>query len=306
MTAEQRRAAVRQACMSAAISERRACRFLRVSRSSVRLVSRRPSCAAERERLRIHAAERPRWGYRFLHVLLRRDGFKINKKRTYRLYREERLGLRRRRRRRASVPRQVHPVPSGPNDRWSMDFISDTLASGRRFRSLTIVDDFTRECPAIEVDTSLPAQRVIEVLERIGAERDCLPRVIIVDNGPEFVSRALDRWAYARGVQLLHIEPGKPVQNAFIESFNGTLRENCLSQHWFTSLADARRTIEEFRIDYNTVRPHSSLGHRTPAEFAASLSVASAPDGATACDHSREREEKSTIVERSHSPQPVG
>lgn len=306
VTADQRRAAVRHACSSVAISERRACRFLRVSRSSVRLESRRPPCTAERERLRAHAAQRPRWGYRFLHVLLRREGFQINHKRTYRLYREERLGLRRRRRRRASVPRQAHPLPGGPNERWSMDFISDTLASGRRFRALTIVDDYTRECPAIEVDTSLPAERVIEVLERVCAERGCFPEIIVVDNGPEFVSHALDRWAYARGVQLLHIEPGKPVQNAFIESFNGTLRENCLSQHWFTGLADARRIIEEFRIDYNTVRPHSSLGNRTPAEFAASLSVASAPDGASAFEHSRCSEETSTIITDVTSPQPAG
>lgn len=168
-----------------------------------------------------------------------------------------------------------------------MDFISDSLANGRQFRALTIVDDLTRESPAIEVDSSLPAERVIEVLERIGQARG-FPNSIVLDNGPEFISRALDQWAYARGVQLIHIEPGKPVQNAFVESFNGTLREECLSQHWFVSVADARRTIQAWRVEYNTVRPHSSLGNRTPAEYVELLNVASAPVGASAFNHSLE------------------
>jgi putative transposase len=288
VTADQRRAAVAHAVGFAALSQRRACRILKAPRSTVRYVSCRPPRTQERERLRVLAFEKPRWGYRFLHTLLRREHFTLNRKVTYRLYREEGLALRRRRkRRRAAMPRRAHPVPEQPNDRWSIDFISDSLSTGRQFRALTVVDDLTRESPAIEVDTSLPAERVIEVLERVGHQRG-FPRCIVLDNGPEFISRALDQWAYARAVSLLHIEPGKPIQNAFVESFNGTLREECLSQHWFTSLADARRTIEAWRVEYNTVRPHSSLGNRTPAEHSKLLNVASAPGGATALDHSQD------------------
>jgi putative transposase len=279
---------------------------VQAARSSVRYRSRRPSRSSERERLRTLAAEKTRWGYRFLHRMLRREGHLLNHKVTYRLYREERLGLRRgRRRRRSGAPRQAMPTPTCANERWSMDFVSDSLAHGRRFRALTIVDDSSRECPAIEVDTSLPAERVIEVLERIGAERG-FPKAIVMDNGPEFISRALEQWAYARAVQLIHIEPGKPVQNAFIESFNGTFRNECLNQHWFLSLTDARRTIEAYRIEYNTVRPHSSLGYRTPEENQKLLNVASAPDGAPAFDHSQAVENGSKIKRERNSPQPAG
>ena len=187
-----------------------------------------------------------------------------------------------------------------------MDFVTDSLADGRRFRCLTIVDDYTRESPAIEVDTSIPAERVIEVLERVGKERGAFPKAIVMDNGPEFISRALDQWAYARGVQLIHIEPGKPVQNAFIESFNGTFRDECLNQHWFTSLRDARQTIEAYRVEYNTRRPHSSLGYRTPVEYLELLNVAYAPDGAAAFEHSRTVEDGSRITNEMKSPQPAG
>jgi putative transposase len=306
VTVEQRRAAVAHAVAFAALSQRRACRIVAAPRSTVRYVSCKAPRTEERQRLRALAAERPRWGYRFLHTLLRREHFTLNHKVTYRLYREEGLALRRRRRRRrAAVPRQAHPLPERRNDRWSIDFISDSLSTGRRFRALTIVDDLTREGPAIEVDTSLPAERVIEVLERVGKQRG-FPKSIVLDNGPEFISRALDQWAYARAVTLLHIDPGKPVQNAFIESFNGTLREECLSQHWFTSLADARRTIEAWRVEYNTVRPHSSLGNRTPAEYVELLNVASAPGGATAFVHSPGVLNGSKIKKTRNSPQPAG
>jgi len=149
-----------------------------------------------------------------------------------------------------------------------MDFMSDTLGTGRVFRTVNIVDDFTRECLAIEVDTSLPGLRVIRVLERLAAERG-LPRRLVVDNGPEFASRAVDQWVYDRGIELHFIAPGRPMENAFVESFNGRFRDECLNQHWFTSLGDARRTIEEWRIDYNDVRPHGSLGRIPPAAFAA-------------------------------------
>ena len=268
----------------------------------------RPVRAVERERLRTLAGEKTRYGYRFLHEMLRREGHQLNHKLTYRLYREEQLSLRSRRgrRRRSSAPRSVMPVPTEVNERWSMDFVSDSFADARRFRSLTLVDDHSRECPAIEVDTSLPAERVVEVLERVGQERGKFPATIVIDNGPEFVSRVLDQWAYARNVKLLHIQPGKPVQNAFIESFNGTFRDECLNQHWFTSLRDARRIIEAWRVEYNTARPHSSLGYRTPAEYVELLNVASAPDGAPAFDHSRDLMKGSKITKEKKSPQPAG
>ena len=252
------------------MSERRACRLVGAGRSSVRYRSRRGGDEELRERLKSLAVERRRWGYKRLHVLLRREGFAVNHKRVYRLYREEGLTVRRRKRKRISVPRREKVAPVQPCERWSMDFISDTLWNGRRFRSLTIVDDFTREAAAIEVDTSLPAARVIGVLERLEQERG-LPRRIVVDNGPEFAGKALDAWAYSKGIELQFIQPGKPVENAYIESFNGRFRDECLSEHWFTSLSDARGTIERWRRDYNEVRPHGSLGYRTPAEFLSSL-----------------------------------
>jgi putative transposase len=234
----------------------------------VRYRSRRPDPVVLRQRLVALAQERPRWGYRRLHVLLRREGHQANWKRVYRLYREEGLLVRRRKRKRVSVPRQPLASPGRPNERWSMDFISDALTNGRRFRGLVVVDDFTRECVALEVDTSLPATRVIEALETVACERG-LPKRIVVDNGPEFAGRTLDAWAHRRGIELHFIQPGKPVQNAFVESLNGKLRDECLNAHWFTTLVEARSVIEEWREDYNHARPHQSLGHQTPAEYAA-------------------------------------
>ncbi|MEX2430967.1 MAG: IS3 family transposase, partial [Dehalococcoidia bacterium] len=212
-------------------------------------------------------------GYRRLGVLLRREDFAVNQKRVYRLYREEGLAVRRRKRpRRCGRVRVARPTPFEANQRWSMDFVSDSLANGRRVRILTVVDDFTRECLATEVDTSLPGLRVARVLDQLREIRG-LPEVITVDNGPEFAGRALDAWAYAREVRLHFIEPGKPVQNAYIESFNGRLRDECLNEHWFGSLHQARSIIEAWREDYNGVRPHSALGNRTPQEFAAGMAV---------------------------------
>jgi putative transposase len=253
------------------VSERRACRLVGAGRSSVRYRSRRDADGEVRDRLKALALERRRWGYKRLHILLRREGFRLNHKKTYRIYKEEGLSVRRRKRKRISVVRCEKVAPVGPRERWSMDFISDCLWNGRRFRSLTIVDDFTREAAAIEVDTSLPAKRVIDVLERLEQERG-LPKRIVVDNGPEFAGKVLDAWAHEKGVELQFIQPGKPVENAFVESFNGRFRDECLSEHWFSSLGDARRTIEAWRRDYNEVRPHGSLGYRTPAEFLTTLS----------------------------------
>lgn len=267
MTAEARRAAVVEARTFAGISERHACGLVGLWRSSCRYTSRRAPCDDIRRRLRDWAFERPRWGYRRLHVLLRREGVRINHKRVLRLYREEGLAVKRRKRKRVSVVRRPMVAPSRMNERWSMDFVSDALANGRRFRNLTIVDDFTRESLEIETDTSIPGQRVVRVLDELGKHRG-LPESIVIDNGPEFSGRGLDAWAHANGVTLHFIDPGKPVQNAFIESFNGRFRDECLNQHWFTTLPDARGKIREYRIDYNEVRPHSALGNLTPAAYA--------------------------------------
>ena len=202
-------------------------------------------------------------------MLLRREGWEVNHKRGYRLYVEERLKLpKRQRRSRAQVERVPLPAPTGADERYSLDFMRDTLADGRLFRTLNIVDDYTRECLAIEVDTSLPGARVVRVLERLAAAGR-RPLHIVVDNGPEFVSKAVDQWAARSGVNLRFIDPGKPMQNGSIESFNGKFRDECLSQHWFVSMEEARSVSEEWRIDYNERRPHRSLHHQTPAEFAA-------------------------------------
>lgn len=255
------------------LSQRRACRLVGIPRSVARYQPRCTEPVELRQRLRELAAERRRFGYRRLGVLLRREAFAVNHKRVYRLYREEGLAVRRRKRlRRCGRGRVARPAPVEANQRWSMDFVSDSLANGRRVRILTVVDDFTRECLATEVDTSLPGLRVARVLDQLGQLRG-LPEAITVDNGPEFAGRALDAWAYERQVQLHFIEPGKPVQNAYIESFNGRLRDECLNEHWFGSLHQARRIIEEWREDYNCVRPHSALDNWTPQAFAAKMAV---------------------------------
>jgi putative transposase len=268
VTTAQRRSVVTHLTATFRVSARRACRVMALACSSWYYHARRPLRTELRARLAALAAERPRWGYKRLHVLLQREGHRCNHKLIYRLYGEAGLTVRRRSRKRVAVPRQTLAVPAGSTERWSMDFVTDALADGRKFRSLTIVDDFTRECPAIEVDTSLTGPRVIRVLERLAATRG-LPGGIVCDNGPEFAGHALDAWAHQRGLKLLFIEPGKPVQNAYAESFNGRLRDECLNQHWFVSLGDAQRTIESWRQDYNAVRPHGSLANRTPAAFAA-------------------------------------
>lgn len=250
------------------VSERRVCRALGFSRSVARYRPRRRDDSALRARLRELAAERPRFGYRRLHALLRRGGEVVNHKRVQRLYRAEGLVVQRRVRKRVARARSERPGPATrPNERWALDFVSDALASGRKFRVLSIEDTLTREALACEVDTSLPATRVVRTLEAVAAERQAYPEEVRIDNGPELTSKALDQWAYQHGVHLHFIDPGKPVQNAFIESFNGRLRDECLNQHWFLSLADAQAIIAAWREDYNHERPHSSLGYRTPLEF---------------------------------------
>jgi len=254
-------------------SQRRACHALGVARSTVRYASRR-SDDPIRGPLRVLAARRPRFGYRRLGILLRREGWQVNDKRVYRIYCEERLAVRRKGRKKlAAGCRIVLPAPTRPNERWSMDFMGDTLATGRTFRVLNIVDDGSRECLAIEVDHGLSGERVCRVLDRVAESRP-LPKVIVVDNGPEFTSRALDAWAHAHGVQLHFIRPGKPVDNAFVESFNGKFRDECLNEHWFQDLEDARTKIGAWRCDYNEVRPHSALGNRTPIEYVTAVGLA--------------------------------
>jgi putative transposase len=255
------------------VSQRRACRTLEAARSMVRYASRRGD-EPLREPLHAAAGERRRWGYRRLAIVLRRNGWAVTDKQVYRVYRAEGLAVRRRKRKRWAVGQRVPlPLPSRPNERWSMDFMSDTFASGRTFRLLNIVDDCTRECVAITVDTSLPGLRVARCLDELALSRG-LPAAIVVDNGSEFTSQVLDAWAYRRGVHLHFIRPGKPVDNAFVESFNGKFRDECLNEHWFRDLTDARTMIEQWRLDYNDVRPHSALGNRTPTEFATSVGLA--------------------------------
>ena len=250
------------------LSERHACGLVGIARSSARYRTIRSGDEELRERLRELAGERRRFGYRRLYVMLRREGQMVNHKRVYGLYREEGLSVRRRGRKRVSREARMPALaPSGPNQCWSLDFMSDALSWGRRIRLLTVEDAYTRESLAIEVDTSLSGVRVARVLDRVIEEREGMPVEITLDNGPELTSWALDQWAYEPGVRLRFIEPGKPVQNAYIESFNGRLRDECLNEHWFLSLAHARRIAEEWTQDYNQNRPHSSLGNLTPEEF---------------------------------------
>ncbi len=250
------------------LSQRRACGLMELYRGTCRYRKRKSEDQPLRVRLRELAEARRRFGYRRLQILLEREGWQVNHKRVYRLYVEEKLSLRRKRGRKRSTVRQPLPAAVAANQVWSVDFMSDTLSSGRRFRTLNIVDDYTRECLAIEVDTSLGGMRVVRVLEELKQKRG-LPRQIRSDNGPEFVSRAVDQWAYEQGLQWHTIQPGRPMENGYVESFNGRFRDECLNENWFTSLADARQKIAQWKQDYNELRPHSSLQYQTPAAFAA-------------------------------------
>jgi len=231
------------------VSERRSCRVLGVGRSLLQYVPRPDRNAALRARLKELAETRRRFGSPRLHILLQREGWTVNHKRVERLYRQEGLSLKRKRRRKSgSHLRVVLPAPSRLNERWSMDFVTDSLVNGRRFRSLTVVDDHSRESIAIEADFSLTGERVARVLERLAQTRG-LPNIITVDNGPEFAGKALDAWAYQHGIRLHFIRPGKPVENAYIESFNGRFRDECLNENLFQTLDEARHVIKTWRID---------------------------------------------------------
>jgi putative transposase len=239
-----------------------------MSRSSCRYRARPAADEELRERLRELAGERRRFGYRRLRVLLRREGWAVNHKRVYRLYGEEGLAVPPRKRKRLKAAARIPlGMPVEADEVWTMDFTEDALGSGRKFRTLNLMDGYTREALAIEVDTSLPGARVVRVLESL-RERGRRPDALQLDNGPEFISRALDQWAFEQGVELHFTDPGKPTQNAYIESFNGKFRDECLNENWFVSFEEAREKIEAWRRDYNQVRPHSALGYQTPEEFA--------------------------------------
>jgi putative transposase len=253
------------------VSTARACGLMSLAMSSYHYRPNPPRLDQPlREALRRHAQQRRRWGYRRLLVLLRREGFADNHKRVHRLYRLEGLQVRQRRRRKQRLARgaQRPPAPSAPNERWSLDFVHDRLATGRTLRLLNVHDDYTRECLWIEADTSLSGGRVARILSQVSELRG-RPKSLITDNGPEFAGLALDRWTHEHQVEHRFIAPGKPAQNGYIESFNGKLRDECLNEHEFINLPHARELLESFREDYNHQRPHSSLGGLTPAEFAA-------------------------------------
>lgn len=272
MTPAARREAVRLAGETHGLSERRGCRLVGTSRALVRYRPRRASDDELRALLVRLAGDRRRWGYRRLAVLVRRSGLTVNLKRIYRVYRAADLTLGRRKKKLRSVARPPQPVvsPTHCNHWWAMDFLKDALADDRSFRVFTLEDLFSREALALELDFSLPALRVIRELDRVAVGRG-YPTYLRVDNGPEFISKALDAWAYRHQVRLVFIDLGKPIQNAHVESFNGKVRDEFLNEHWFTSLREAQILADAFRVDFNTVRPHSSLKNLTPEEFVQSL-----------------------------------
>ncbi len=255
------------------ISERRACRVIAVCRATVQYKSIKTDVPALRARINEIAATRVRYGYPRIHVLLRREGWLVNRKRVYRIYREEGLSMRLKApRRRKSVVIRERAKADAVNETWSMDFMADNLADGRKIRPLTIVDNFSRECLAIDVAPGFKGSDVAQVLTRIVTERG-RPRYIRCDNGSEFVSKALDQWAYWNKVELDFSRPGKPTDNAFIESFNGRVRQELLNASWSQTLEQAREMTVSWRTEYNLHRPHRSLGNLTPSEFAQTRSV---------------------------------
>jgi putative transposase len=268
VTPDAKREAAAHACAVHGVSQRRACKALAVDRSGVRYKPIRPDDAELRVAMKTVAAERRRFGYRRIHVMLDRQGIVMNLKKLRRLYREEKLQVRRRGgRKRALGTRRPMVLPSAANQRWSLDFISDAFTDGRRFRVPAVVDDFTRECLALVADTSLSGARVARELDAVIALRD-RPGAIVSDNGTEFTSTAILCWSQRTGVGWHCIAPGKPMQNGFIESFNGRLRDEFLNEVLFSTLAQARRQIHAWRDDYNRHRPHSALGNIPPVEFA--------------------------------------
>jgi putative transposase len=255
------------------VSSRKACRAICLQRSTYTYKLRKKDQTVLRMRLRELAEARRRFGYRRLTVLLQREGWGVNHKRVYELYRLENLAVRtKKRKKRSSHLRVVPPTPTAANQRWCMDFVSDRLEDGHYFRTLTVVDVFTRECLTLHADRHLSGRKVAHALEQIGTARG-LPKEITVDNGTEFFSKAMDAWCHRRGVRLDFIRPGRPTENGYIESFNGKLRDECLNAELFLDLVDARRKLEAWRRDYNENRPHSSIGNLTPVEFANTVRI---------------------------------
>ena len=248
-------------------AERQACKLLDVDRSSYRYEARPDRNAELRDQLITLARQKPRYGYRRLWAVLSRRGHNVNVKRIYRLYRQANLAVRRLRRKRIGRTAPVNAMLIAPNQEWSLDFVADGVASGRGIRILTMVDGFTRECPAIEVGVSVSSRRVTRVLERVIAERGA-PQSLRCDNGPEFTSRHFLAWCEERSIEVVHIQPGRPMQNGYVESFNGRFRDECLNANWFVNIVDAKQKIEDWRVEYNVERPHSSLAYRTPNEYA--------------------------------------
>jgi len=266
------------------LSERQACRLLEVDRSAYRYESRPDRNAALREALVSLARQQPRFGYRRLWVILTtRLGWDVNIKRVHRLYRQEGLMVRRLKRKRLRGIAPINPLITGPNQEWALDFISDALANGRALRALTMVDSFTRECPVIELNTGISSRQVTRALDRVITERGT-PGALRCDNGPEFTSRYFIAWCAEKKIALIHIQPGRPMQNGHVESFNGRLRDECLNANWFLNLADARHKVEAWRRDYNAERPHSSLAYRTPEEYAKACSELTSRMAATPPD----------------------
>jgi putative transposase len=277
VTPRARREAVAYLRTAHKVSERRACSVLGVARALVRYRSCRPPDKALRERLRELAAERRRFGYRRLAIFLRREGFACNIKKVHRIYREEKLMVKRRRgRKRALGTRQKLPVPDSLNQVWSLDFMSDSLSDGRRFRVFGVMDQCSREYLRIVADTSLPGQRIARELDAVIQQRG-KPKLIVSDNGTELTSRAILLWSQEQNIGWHYITPGKPTENGYTESLNGKLRDECLNEHWFSTLDEARAVVEAWRQDYNRIRPHSSLGYLTPQEYAEQLSAKALP-----------------------------
>jgi putative transposase len=274
------------------VSQRRICELLNVAESSQRYVSCRND-EALRERLVEAAREKPRWGYRRLQLKLQECGMHVNHKRVYRVYREAGLLIRRRRRKRLLRTGFVRPAVTGANQEWALDFVHDAAEGGRKFRVLSVIDVYTRECLALEADTSFASRRMTRELEKIVVERGA-PEAIRCDNGPEFTSRHFLAWAIERKIELVHIEPGRPVQNAFVESFHGKLRDECLNASWFGNLFEARTKIAAWKEEYNEERPHSSLGYLAPREFARRIAALRSPTAP--CERQFERRSEAEVM----------
>lgn len=267
MTPAARRETVSHLQCEHGVSQRRACSVLNVDRSSVRYKTSRADDQDLREAMKEVAAERHRFGYRRIHVMLKRQGWQVNHKKIRRLYREEKLQVRQRGgRKRALGTRRPMLVPDRPNQRWSLDFVSDAFTDGRRFRVLAIIDDFSRECLTLVADTSLSGLRVTRELDELIRRRG-KPKTIVSDNGTELTSVAVLKWCQETGVEWHYIQPGKPMQNGFVESFNGSFRDECLNEQLFSSISEARTRITQWKEDYNRERPHSSLGNLAPYDF---------------------------------------